>query len=520
MAMVFSESTYNPTFSQINSHSILRILVYSSVFYFFSFFTADTDLWGHIKFGNDLWASKTLHRFDIYSYTAYGREWINHEWLSELLMYFIYTIAGSPGLLLGKLLIGFAIVYVLSRISFNRAYNPLIYGLIFVLLTFVLSPGFMIRPQLVTFLFTSLFLYVFHLYLERRKNLLWSLPLIMILWVNCHGGFLVGIGMFFIVLVCEIISHSLKTKREAQYPHNLIFWFILTSVVVLINPYGYCLLVFLYETLSIPRNISEWCPIGIFDLSYLRLKVLVLLLLLTIPFGKNKKRYWEIAIIVVALIYAFKHQRHTPIFAIVAGPYLTENLSMMFKDRNLPDKLKLSPSSYLIINIFLVFLIGYQLFYTVNKYIKAEFNIIVNPRKYPIYAVNFLKENKMRGNIFLPFEWGEYVIWKLYPDCKISIDGRFRTVYPQGVIDDHFKVGNDKSRWEKLLNKYPTDIILTRQSLFFHRLISTQREWIYVYSDPLSIIFVKNEDSQKDILERLKRKELRYPHTALTVYFP
>lgn len=520
MVMVFSESTYNPTFSQINPHSLFRILVYSSAFYFFSFVTADTDLWGHIKFGDDLWASKTLHRFDIYSYTAYGREWINHEWLSELLMYFTYTIAGSPGLLLGKLLIGFAIVYVLSRMSFNRTYNPLIYGLIFVLLTSVLSPGFMIRPQLFTYLFTSLFLYVFHLYLERRKNLLWSLPLIMILWVNCHGGFLVGIGMFFVVLICEVISYNLKTKRQAQYLYNLILWFILTSLAILINPYSYGLLVFLYETLSVPRSISEWYPVGIFDLSYLRLKVLALLFLLTIPFGRNKKRYWEVAIIVTALLYAFKHQRHTPLFAIVIGPYLTENLSMMLKYRNLPDKLKLSPPSYLLINIFLVFLIGYQLFYAVDRYIKAKFNIIVNPREYPVYAVNFLRENKIKGNILLPFEWGEYVIWKLYPDCKVSIDGRFRTVYPQEVIDDHFKVGNDRSGWERLINKYSTNIILARQSLFFHQLISSQSEWVYIYSDPLSIIFIKNEDSQKGILEKLKRKELRYPHAPLSIYFP
>ena len=101
--MVGIKSIYTLKFLEKNLNFLLRALVYSSGFYFFSLITADTDLWGHIKFGEDLCASKTLHRFDIYSYTAYGNVWINHEWLSELLMYLAYNMFGTPGLLFGKL---------------------------------------------------------------------------------------------------------------------------------------------------------------------------------------------------------------------------------------------------------------------------------------------------------------------------------------------------------------------------------------------------------------------------------
>ena len=76
---------------------LIRILVYSSAFYFFSFVTADTDLWGHIKFGKDMWDAMAFQRVDIYSYTAFGSEWINHEWLSELIMYFAYPCLRFSG---------------------------------------------------------------------------------------------------------------------------------------------------------------------------------------------------------------------------------------------------------------------------------------------------------------------------------------------------------------------------------------------------------------------------------------
>ena len=216
---------------------------------------------------------KSLHRFDIYSYTAFGAEWINHEWLAELMMFFVYSIFGSAGLLIGKLFVGFAIIYILSLIASRRSCNRLVYGIVFVLCVFVMSPGFMIRPQLFTFLSVSYFLYVFHLYFERQMNLLWSLPLVMIFWVNCHGGFLVGAGMFPVVVGCEYVTCRMRNKDKAHL-RRMVFWLFLTEASILINPYGYHLLEFLYKTLSVPRGIGEWNPVTVLDFSYLRFKLL------------------------------------------------------------------------------------------------------------------------------------------------------------------------------------------------------------------------------------------------------
>ena len=499
---------------------LIRILVYSSAFYFFSFITADTDLWGHIKFGKDMWDAMALQRVDIYSYTAFGSEWINHEWLSELLMYFAYQIFGSAGLLIGKLLVGLSIVYLLSKISFHRTCEPLVYGIIFVLAIFVMCPGFMIRPQILTFLFTSYYLYSFHFYLERGKNLLWSLPIIMVVWVNCHGGFLIGVGMFPVAVGCEYLTCRVKNK-DTRHLRRMIFWLILTELAVLINPYGYHLLSFLYETLSVPRGVSEWDPVGVFDLSYIRFKLLSLFFISSFFIRNKERRYWEVGIIIVALSYAFLHQRHTPVFAIVAAAYLTENFSMVVHRAGLFDKIR-SFSSYALLNAFLFVLVFYQVAFAGYKYIKAEWNIIIDPAKYPVFAVRFLKENGIKGKIFVPFDWGEYVIWNLYPDCRVSIDGRFRTVYPEEVIADHFQSAGDEAKLRNLLEKYPADIILGRQNTLYQRLISTQDRWIYVYSDPTAIVFVKERGSQKDVLEKFRKMGLRYPNKNAepAVYFP
>lgn len=499
---------------------MLRILAYSSAVYFFSFITADVDLWGHIRFGKDMWNAKAFQWVDVYSYTAFGAQWVNHEWLSELIMYFVYHVFGSPGLLMGKLLVGFSIVCLLSSISFHRTCQPLVYGMVTILCVFIMSPGFMIRPQLVTFLFTACFLYIFHLYLDQGKNLLWSLPLFMVAWVNSHGGFLIGVGMFPVVLVCEYVACRMK-KRDTRHLRPMLFWLILTEASVLINPYGWRLLTFLYQTLTLPREITEWAPVTLFDLSYIRFKLVSLLFVLTFLIKNEERRYWEAGVILVALVYAFMHQRHTPIAAIVAAPYLIENLSRLVLKKGFFKKIK-TLSSHVMLSVFLFLLISLQLLSASYRYIQAEWNIIVNPGQYPVNAVDFLRLNGIKGKILLPFDWGEYAIWKLYPGCQVSIDGRFRTVYPEEIIKDHFEAARDISKLRELLNKYPADILLGIQNSLYQQLISTQDRWTYIYSDPTAIVFVRNGYSQKDILHKFSKKELILPQPtgSSLLYFP
>ena len=509
---------YNQGIPQRAFHILILVLVASTVVYFFSYITPDPDLWGHIKFGKDLWVSKEIPRVDMYSYTANGMDWVNHEWLTEILMNLTYDTFHSPGLLIGKLLLGFAIIFILYIIILHRRNQPIINGIVLVMCIFVMSPGFMTRPQLLTFLFTALFLLIFHLYLERNVNILWILPLLMILWVNSHGGFIIGGGMFGVVVVSESLSCLLRKNDKYQFG-NLIFWFLITIVSVLANPYGFRLLTFLYESLSTPRNISEWERVILFDFSHFRFKILSVSVVLSLLIDKKRNRYWEIGIICITMIYAFMHQRHTPIFAIVAAPFLTEKLSVLTNRSRLSFPLKSKPAFFML-NVCLAVIIAYQLIITTDKYIKTRFNIIVDPFRYPVYAVHFLKINKIRGNILLPFDWGEYAIYKLNPDCKVSIDGRFRTVYPEEVLNDHSMALHNEDRWEYLLDKYPSNILLATRNPFSKKMIIEQQNWVYVYSDNLSIVFLKKGESQKETLKRFRAHQLIYPKRRPSPYFP
>jgi hypothetical protein len=499
----------------------VKLFITSSAVYFFSFVTADPDLWGHVKFGEATWQTKTLSPHNLYSFTAPDHPWINHEWLSELIFYAIYSYLGDAGLLLLKLSVGLVIVWLISTIGLFRAVDMILFAIGFGLVISVISPGFMVRPQLFSFLGFTCFFYIFHCYFERKKNRLWLLPLIMVIWCNSHGGFLIGWGQYTIILVWQSLVYVLKDRKAGPSLRGLFFWYLLTTLACFITPYGPQLLVFLYHSLSKPRPIGEWNPIRIWDTSFMRLKILAALFVASLVYPSGRKRQWEVVLIAATLILALRHQRNTPFFAIVVGASLVE-WSTLLSDRLRVGKSKitLSHGTYSVLCAFLLLLVTYHMSHATYRYLKAGFHVIVDPSYYPVQAIQFIKVNRIKGNLVVPFEWGEYAIWKLYPDCQVSVDGRFRTAYPENVLRDHIFPVSDDVAWSRLIKKYPSDVILSSQIPFFWNLIKTSREWIYVYSDRVAMVFVRNNEKNRDILDNLNAGKLTYPHGPVSIYFP
>ncbi len=498
----------------------VTLFITSSAVYFFSFVSADPDLWGHVKFGEALWQTKTLSAINLYSFTAPDHPWINHEWLSELLFFAIFNYFGNAGLLFFKLSIGLAIVYILGKISSHRPSQIIFLGIVFALAVFVISPGFMVRPQILSLLWFTCFFYIFDCFFEKNQNRLWLLPLIMILWCNSHGGFLIGWGVYTVV-VLQGMLYVFRRGPTGKLLRTLLFWYLLTTLACFVTPYGHKLLTFLYHSLSESRSIGEWNPVSIWDTTFLRFKILAALAVVSFLYPVGRKRYWEALLIFVTLVFAFRHQRHTPFFAIMVGPFLIEWLTLLFKKLNVNvDRFVSGRATRSILCSFFVLIAIYHITHSTNRYVKAGLHIIVDPLFYPVQAVQFMQTNRIKGNITLPFEWGEYAIWKLYPNCLVSIDGRFRTAYPENVLKDHIFPVNDDVAWSRLIRKYPADIILSRQIPFFGNLIKTSKEWVYVYSDRVAMIFIRNSKHNQDVLNLFKQGKLVYPDESASIYFP
>lgn len=485
-------------------------LLLSSVFYFFSYPEVDPDLWGHLFFGREILQAGSLPARNLYSYTAPDQPWINHEWLAEVVYYLLFRFFGSPGLILFKLALGSGIIWLLDRCIRTQVPSLVVRALTLVWAMAILSPGFNIRPQLFTYLFFAVFIFLFYRYDEGKKATLYWAPLLMILWVNLHGGFVAGLGAFGLFFFCTSWK-GVRSRNVRAVVSQILVPVIGSGVALLLNPYGPKLLSFLAGDLLLKRPITEWQAVPLMDLSLLEFKVAVFFLLLFFLRLRSLQR-WDFILAVATALFAFRYQRHTPLFAIAAVPLLAEGV------QKVSFRIKSGVREWVLV-LGVLTLALYFLEWIGSIHLEHRFQLVIKPGEYPTQAADFLKRNGIKGNLAVPFDWGEYFIWKLYPEVRVSIDGRYTTAYPKKVIDDNFAWLRGRERWKDLLNQYPTEIAITNRHHPVTALLQRDPEWVYIYSDPIAFIFVRNTASQQDFLAKFRERDLRSPQPP-PLYFP
>lgn len=497
------------------------LVIFSTAFLFFSYVTADPDLWGHLKFGMEHVKSGRLAATDPYSYTAFGYTWINHEWLCEAIFYLVYNMFSDAGLLYGKLLIGFLTLVILIMAVRLRPANPLILAIAGAFAVIGMSRGYLIRPQLFSFLFFSAFLYILIRHFEKGGWLIFILPLLMLAWVNLHGGFLMGWALLMVATFWETFSH-LVLRRKKKDIATLWAVFIAVNLATLANPYGYKLHIFLYETLTFTPDITEWNRLNLFDSSYLQVKILMILFAACAILDRKNVRGWEFWAVAMTLLAAIKHERHTPFFSMTALPFVVYHASALAeKFAKKHPAFALTRPSKIAVAIVMTVAAAILAFRGATAYATTDSRIYVSFGRFPVQAVSFMEKNNIHGDIMVPFDWGEYVIWHLYPGSRVSVDGRFTTSYPRSVLDPQFLAPNDDAGYARLLKKFPPDIILARQIPFFQKMpMNKEPGWIYAYSDPGSIIFIRDSEKNREMLERLRAGKFTYSGIGREPFFP
>lgn len=485
----------------------LFILLASALFYYFSYPEVDPDLWGHLFFGGEI-LGKGLPTHNLYSFTAPGYEWINHEWLAEVIFFLIYQLFGAPGLIAFKVLCGMAVVLLVHLLLKAATGSMFSRTMVLVWVMAIVSPGFNIRPQLFTYVLFALVLY----FLQRSEEgaRLHGLPLVMALWVNLHGGFAAGVGAALVFLGGTVVRDVISGQGVPSQFKRLLIPMIVSGVVLVVNPYGWKLVYFVAQDLLLDRAIGEWEPLPLTNLSFLETKAA--LLLIVVFFRRDHLKRWDFWLMVLSALFALRHQRHTPLFGIAAAPFLclgVERLEAWVK-RFMPQWLPALCAAAAM---------GYPLYLAGVVHVRHGFQLVVNPGEYPTQAADFLKRNHFRGNIAVPFDWGEYFIWKFYPELRVSIDGRYTTAYPLQVIEDHWEWMRGGKNWKRLLEAYPAEIAVTKRSHPVTALMRQEPEWIYVYSDPAAFVFVRKTSSQATILEAFGKGRLVHPKSP-PLYFP
>ena len=238
----------------MTSRQFLHALLLLSVAFMISGTTGDPDLWGHVRFGQDMLSHGTVRVADTYSFTA-DRTWINHEWLAELFMAVAFDQLGSAGLNLLRIATiasVLALVWVASQGIAERRRLMLVAACALG----IYLRAYPIRPQIFSLLMFALLLTLLKRTDDHRSlRPLMGVPVVMAAWVNLHGGWLVGLGFFALWSATRVATNS-------EHRVAIVGILGMAFAATLLNPYGPAMWHFLADTVRMHRPmIGDWQPL-------------------------------------------------------------------------------------------------------------------------------------------------------------------------------------------------------------------------------------------------------------------
>lgn len=478
------------------------------LFFVFSFLyrtdpSFNQDLGRHLRLGEIIWQTKTVPLINLFSYTYPEFPFINSHWLFEVLIYLGQQATGLQSLLIFKLIIILLAVWLVLSTIPKKQYLLLPVSFIF-LHTLRERPD--LRPEILSFLFTGLTIHILDRFGRIKTKLVYTLPLIQLVWVNSHIYFIVGLILQGIFLL-HFVYASLRLRLSTGKLKLLSIIFGLSVMASLINPsgitgflnpltfnqnYGYTIVenqtMFLLESINFK------------DPNFLFVKIASAIILFSIVIALFCKRFSvkNFGLAGFGLSLALLNARSFPYLTFIALPAVLEN----FGDtkQNLWHKLLIWITIPILLYESLLYLNGdYYKFTDMDTRVGLEFN--EGGKK----ALDFVLENDLPQPIFNNFDIGSYITYKGWPEYKIFVDGR-PGEYPKEFFQQtYIPAQSDPKKFKELDQKIGFKTIVfshtdqTPWGKAFLASIVKNDGWKTVYLDDFMIVLVKN-----DVLQNLE----------------
>jgi tetratricopeptide (TPR) repeat protein len=492
---------------------LLLALAAALLLFLFTGEIRDTDIWLHLKTGEHTLRTRALTVPDPFSYTSVtsaatypGEELtryfnLTHEWLAQIMMYLIYSVAGFPGLVLARAALLIVFCALAGWMAFRRT-DDFYIGLAAALGAAGMAFHFQqSRPFLVTFVCFALTMAI----LESRRSM-WALPAVFLVWANCHAGFF--IGWLVLGAYCgEALIHRLRKKPG---PQERQLWLVALACVLVsgLNPNGFRVIqiLFLYRSSAIQSDNLEWQrPIfwepGIY--SFLLFGSLLALLI-----ARRRARAVDWLLYLGFALISLTAVRNA-IFMGLIGPVVIAAYAP--KWRALPVLSALVAAVALLV-------------YDVSPAVANgnAFALRAAEWQLPSGAADFIQAHRITDRMFNNYETGGYLVWRLWPLQRDFIDPRGLS---EQAYTDYKRIltsGAAGGESAKLLRKYGIQLVVTDgfdylsgqvYPLVVELADSGDPDWKLAYADSRSVVFMRHppdgaasRDSRTALLESLEKQ--------------
>lgn len=487
----------------------------------------DGDTGWHIVTGANILKTFAIPFADPYSHTMPGAPWTAHEWLAEVVFAAFWRWMGLNGVVLLTSIVITLTFFFLYLFMLRQGTNAVIACSFTILAAATSMLHWLARPHIFSIPLTLAFIVILELYQRQKVNHLKLLPPLMVLWVNLHGGYI--LGLVFVLLyaggnLLRAYTASAGKEEAKRMFRALGVTAIFTLAATFINPRGPAILYFPFHLVGrdfIVNNVLEWLSPNFHQ--YRLFELLLLLFIAAFVLSKRKPDVIEGALALLLTSMSLYSVRYVPLLAVALTPMAAARVGRVLED--LAESLGSLKGVEAGRDIFKK--ISANLFELESRFrshlwvygaIAACILIALNGgnlgsqrvmdyrhsvERFPVEALDFALRNQIAGPMFNNDGWGGYIIYDSYPRYKVFIDGR-SDMYGDGFLKEYLKVASAKIDCEDVLNKYGVTWMLHNANAPICQLLVARGKWKLVYADRTANLLLKDIPENHELIDKYK----------------
>ncbi len=450
--------------------SILIFLISLSLF-FASLFRVEGDYLWHIKAGEYM-ASHGILTKDVFSWILSGEYWMSHEWLFEMIIYYMREFLGNGHFILYPFISFFFIYFIIYKRSRENIKKNILFSLLWFTFSFIFVFYIQIRPHLISFGLFTLTLYILYdLFQNKDSKKIYLLPFITIFWANFHGG---SSNLGYLLCFCFLIAGLFKFQFEKIEAKRLnikqMIKYLIVGIICIpctcINIHGVKMLYYPYTNMmdvTMLKNITEWQPTLVSDISHYPFFILAIFVLFVLLLSKKKIQFIDFFLFGIAIFLGLKSIRFWPYLYIISSFYIFSYVKEF--------KTEIAYKS------FLAFSLTYLLMFSMNVYQKAP--VEISKRFMSEEMIQKIKEENPK-KLYNFYDYGGELI---YNDIPVFMDGRADLYSEHKIFDDYLVMNKMEYNAENLIEKYDFDYFIVRNTDYIRLYLASSKDYELVYQD-------------------------------------
>jgi hypothetical protein len=470
----------------------------------------------HIRNGELMLAAHAITRIDPFSSTVAGHAWYAWEWLYDAGVAVIYSLFGLNGVVFFTAAV-IASTFVLALRVALAAGGSLPVSSALVLIAILASTlHFLARPHVLSWLLAVIWFALLDSSSRDprlEKRLFW-LPPLMLLWVNVHGGFLLGfvlLAIYWLAAWLSIFAPGAPDRGVRARLRYLSLIAGLTFASSLLNPFGYKLYLHVFSYLSnsfLMNHIVEFQSPNFHSGSGRGFALLLILTLVTACFSPRRLSAAHLLVVAFAVASGLYAARNLPVSSIllvlVLAPLLSRAVESGAADLRLAPALRRLFSrlrsfsarmGYVELHLrahlwlLLAFVAGLWACAHGGKIGSVEFlRAYFDPARFPVQAASALAARQGSEPVFSPDWWGGYLIYRLYPGRRVVVDDR-HDLYGEKFLRDYLKAIEGQPGWNTLLDRESVDVVLVPADSPLTTILKQSPQWSVQYEDKVAVLF-------------------------------